>query len=597
MEFEEARKTRNTAGRHVVQNTKKSTAKIARPQHKKTAGGKKALIVVLICAAAVFALSAVGMFCVNSSSDIFPKVSVDGIDIGGKSSMEALSILSQADNSDSADAAVTVLLPQSYSLTITGGEAGLAIDAYDKVDMAVAACRGGNVFTNSITYIKCFLFGMKLDSSAAANIDEDAIRAKVESFAYEARLGLMSSDLKIGEKEISVVKGANSVKIDTDEIVKLVVAAFSEKNYNDIAYEPEISEDGEIDLQGIYDTIYSEAKDASYDKQTDSIIASTVGMSFDIDKAQRIWDDAQYGETVVIALDIVLPEVTTEDLGDMLFADLLASKSTSLSGSSSNRITNIALASAQVDGLVLMPGEEFDYNKIVGERTPERGFLLAGAYSDGQTIQDYGGGICQVSSTIYYCALYSNLKITTRLCHMFPVAYLPPGLDATVSWGGPEFRFVNNRDYPIKISVTVNNNATCDVEIWGTDVDGSYVEMTYSTAYVFHQKYTDIAIGYKAWTYRSVFDKNGNLISKKDESASYYAYHEEDLDFPEESAEVIASPDVSESPDPSDLPSPSPSPTPVLPTDPVGDGQLPDDEEIIEDPFEGLPNPEPLPNA
>jgi len=605
MEFEEAGKTRKAAGKHLAtktktkKKTKKSPGTDTRTARKKSSAGKTALIILLICVAAVFALTAVGMFYVNASSDIFSKVSVDGVDIGGKSSTEALSIMSQAMDKESEDVAVNVLLPQGYSITITGEEAGLAINAFDKVDLAVDACRGGNVFTNSFTYIKCLLFGMQLDSSSVTNIDEDAIRAKVEAFAYEARLDLMSSDLKIGEKDISVVKGANSVTIDSDKIVTLVINAFKDKNYADIVYEPEISSDSEIDLDGIYKTVYSEPRDASYDKQTDSIIPSAVGVSFDVDKAQSIWDSAAYGETVVIPIVIVQPELSTEDLENILFADLLATKSTSLSGSSSNRITNVALACKAIDGLVLMPGEEFNYNEVVGERTPERGYLLAGAYSDGQTIQAYGGGICQVSSTIYYCALYSNLNITSRLCHMFPVAYLPPGLDATVSWGGPEFKFVNDRDYPIKIRATVKDNTTCDVEIWGTDVDGSYVEMTYATAYVFHEKYTNIAIGYKAWTYRSVYDKDGKLISKKDESASYYAYHVEDLDFPEESEAVSTSLTDGESPDPNTSPSPEPdtSPSPDLPIDPTESEQATDDAQNIEDPFAGLPNPDPLPNA
>ena len=73
-----------------------------------------------------------------------------------------------------------------------------------------------------------------------------------------------------------------------------------------------------------------------------------------------------------------------------------------------------------------------------------RGYKPAGAYSGGQVVQEVGGGICQVSSALYYAALLANLQIDVRTCHYFPVAYLPAGLDATVSWGGPEFRFTNN---------------------------------------------------------------------------------------------------------------------------------------------------------
>lgn len=100
-----------------------------------------------------------------------------------------------------------------------------------------------------------------------------------------------------------------------------------------------------------------------------------------------------------------------------------------------------------IDGLVIAPGEQFSYNDALGERTAERGYKAAGAYSNGQVVQEIGGGICQVSSSLYYAALLANLQIDVRVCHYFPVAYLPPGLDATVSWGGPEFKFTNNRDW------------------------------------------------------------------------------------------------------------------------------------------------------
>ena len=171
-------------------------------------------------------------------------------------------------------------------------------------------------------------------------------------------------------------------------------------------------------------------------------------------------------------------------------------------------------------------------------------------------VQEVGGGICQVSSTLYYAALLANLQIDTRTCHYFPVGYLPAGLDATVSWGGPEFKFTNNRNWPIKILASVDSsNNTVSVHIVGTDEDGSYVQMTYTTWLVYNNsEYPETATGYKAATYRNVYDKNGALISKEIEAYSEYHYHEEDIVYPTPTPE----------------PTPEPTPTePVEPTDPV----------------------------
>ena len=124
-----------------------------------------------------------------------------------------------------------------------------------------------------------------------------------------------------------------------------------------------------------------------------------------------------------------------------------------------------------------------------------------------------GGGICQGSSTLYYCALKANLSITDRWCHQFVVGYLPRGMDATVSWGWPDFKFVNSRSYPIKIAAWVSGGYLT-IQILGTDVDGSYVDITNET--------WEDATHYYAQTYRNVYDKNGSLISSKKEAYSCY---------------------------------------------------------------------------
>ena len=155
-------------------------------------------------------------------------------------------------------------------------------------------------------------------------------------------------------------------------------------------------------------------------------------------------------------------------------------------------------------------------------------------------MQEVGGGICQVSSTLYYCAMVSNLKINTRTCHYFPVAYIEPGMDATVSWGGPEFKFTNNRDYPIEIKAYVQNGSVT-VEIWGTDVDGSYVKMSYTSE------------GLRATTYRTVYDKDGKQISHTLEANSTYHSHD---------TAPKPTPTPSTAPKPTPTPTPQPQPTP-----------------------------------
>ncbi len=129
----------------------------------------------------------------------------------------------------------------------------------------------------------------------------------------------------------------------------------------------------------------------------------------------------------------------------------LASYSTGLGGSSRNRVHNVSLACAAIDGTVLLPGDVFSYNDVVGPRVPSAGFKEAPVIIRGELQPGLGGGICQVSSTLYNAILLADLQIVRRSHHAFPVHYLPAGQDATVVDGAIDFRFKNSLKYPVAI--------------------------------------------------------------------------------------------------------------------------------------------------
>ena len=515
-------------------------------------GGFAVVAVLLSCAAA-------GVSYVNKIDTIFPNVRLDGMEIGGLTLNETVKLLEENGYAGAGDAAVTAELPLDVTLSVRADEVCTETPVNDIAVMAYDACKGGSATEDAMTYLRCLTGGMELQSERAMTVDASAVRAKVEAAAKEVQLAVLGSDLKIGEERIAVTKGASGVRVDCDALTEQIVDAFNAGRYEVFRYEAEIQTDTELDVDTLYDTVFTEKKDACLTEDCE-VAPEVVGVSFDKDEAKRLWDAAMYGETVEIPLVFDEPELTAAELEAVLFRDQLAAMSTSLSGSSANRVNNVSLAAQKINGIILMPGDEFDYNKALGKRTAENGFLPAGAYSDGQVVQEYGGGICQVSSTLYYCCLCSNLKISTRTAHYFPVSYLPAGLDATVSWGGPEYRFVNNREYPIKIVAYVEEDGkNVTVELWGTDTDGSYVEMTYSTELVYDEEYPDVAIGYKARTYRSVFAADGTLLSRKEETNSFYHYHDEDIEWPEETPEPTEPP--AETPTPTEPPAETPTPT------------------------------------
>lgn len=124
-----------------------------------------------------------------------------------------------------------------------------------------------------------------------------------------------------------------------------------------------------------------------------------------------------------------------------------------------NRSANIALAANALNNHVVFPGERFSFNQTVGKRTSEKGYMRAPVIVRGELYEDIGGGICQVSSTLFNAADRAGMKIVERYSHSRSVRYVPPGRDATVSWYGPDFVFENPYDQPVLIRAFVSPGA------------------------------------------------------------------------------------------------------------------------------------------
>ena len=133
------------------------------------------------------------------------------------------------------------------------------------------------------------------------------------------------------------------------------------------------------------------------------------------------------------------------------------------------RNANVKLSAAAVNGTVLQPGEEFSFNTVVGQRTAEKGYKPAAAYNQGEVVEEVGGGVCQISSTLYNAVFRAGLTTTYRRAHTFAPSYVTPGTDATVSWPGPDYKFVNNSKHAIGILAWYSNQ-TATVQIYGLPV-------------------------------------------------------------------------------------------------------------------------------
>ena len=235
-----------------------------------------------------------------------------------------------------------------------------------------------------------------------------------------------------------------------------------------------------VDMDLVVEKVCVEPANATLDPQNGySIVDAVTGVSFDREEAEKKLDRAKEGSTVVVDLIYTEPEISTQNLKEHLFKDKLATYTTQAAGVS-NRTMNISLAAQKCNGMILLAGDVFSFNNTVGEQTEETGFKMANGILDGQIVQVYGGGICQVSSTIFAAALYANLEIVERWNHDFVSSYIPAGVDAAVAWAALDFQYANNTAYPLKMEVSyVNGNLT--VDLWGTKTDDAIVELATET--------------------------------------------------------------------------------------------------------------------
>ena len=219
------------------------------------------------------------------------------------------------------------------------------------------------------------------------------------------------------------------------------------------------------------------------------------------------WNKKEASVDLVSVSDV--PDVTREQLETI--QDTLGTFTT-YCGSGGGRVQNIESGTAHINGAVVMPGEEYSANAAMEPYTTENGFTEAGSYENGKVVQSMGGGICQVSTTLFMACLQADLSIVERHNHAARIDYVDDGLDAAVVYGSQDFRFQNNTSYPIKISAVYDEaEESVTVSLYGTKENNNTVEIT-----------TEHSDPNTCKTYRSVYDEAGNLLRTEEVGYSQY---------------------------------------------------------------------------
>ncbi len=406
------------------------------------------------------------MFAVARSNDntIVNKTTIKNISVAGMNMDDAKNTLEEKLGLELANE-LTLKYGEDYNVSFTPAQIEFKYNVDDALSKAYGIGRNGNIVNNNYEILGAMLIGNKIDLEYTYN--EDLLDKIIDDLSAKIPGVVVEPNYYIEGAELIVEKGKDGIQVKKEDLKEEIFKRILERNEEtsskedfkqDIEVPVEDAKASKINMAKIYEEIHTEPKDAYFTTDPYNIFPDQDGIDLastveETQKAVESEDKQEY----TFPLKITKAAKTINDLGMEAFPYEVSSFSTKYDASNINRSTNLAIAANKINGKVLMPGEEFSYNKVVGKRTVEEGYKDAKIYADGGVVDGLAGGICQISSTLYNAALLANLEITERRNHSYPTSYLPVGRDATVVYGVIDLKFKNTRKFPIKIEASVKN--------------------------------------------------------------------------------------------------------------------------------------------
>jgi vancomycin resistance protein YoaR len=540
------------------------------------------VIIVLLIALTAFAIPT--MF----SNKIISGVSIGGINVSGLDKAQAVKLIEEKVTPRQKE--IVKLKYGEYEKELPMEQLEVTANIEKAVDEALSKGRAENIFSNNFAVIASKF--RKQDIGLEINYNEGELEEILTEIGAEIPGRVQDYTYNIEENELIITKGKDGVELDVDKMkndisdgIKNISKEF--KNEREISVK-EVKA-GEIDIEKIYNEVHTEPQDAYIVEDPFQVVVDKDGVDFAItmDEAKTILAESK--EEYSIPLKITKAQKTVASLGSKAFPDLLGTFTTRYDAGNVSRTTNLAIACKKLNGQVIQPGEVFSYNKALGKRSVENGYKEAAVYVNGGVENGLGGGICQISSTLYNTVLFANLGIVERHQHSFTTSYVDPGRDATVVYGALDFKFKNTRKYPVKLEAYIKSGVAT-VSMYGIKEDVEYnvkvVATVTETIPCPVEKTEDATMaegvekviskgtnGCRSIAYKYVYDMAGNLVSKTQLSADYYGTIAKKVKVGTKQVEVPTTPSVPTTPTAPTtptIPEGSPTPSSSVPTSPSG---------------------------
>ena len=459
----------------VKEDKNSEKQEVVKDENKKS--NKQLLIILPIIAVILLFLSTIFAITNMNNLKVVKGVYIENVEISNLSKEEVTNIVKEK----IAKIENVEVYFDEYSEIIKLEDLGIEIDGKEAINEAINIGRSNNILVDNFNILKSLV--LKTNFSLNVVIDEEKFSEMTKNIGAEIPEKIEQYSYEIKDDKLIITNGKPGNTIIEKELKNKIIDNIK-KQFNgikeNINVPVEFVNPEKIDIEKIYNEIYKEAKDAYIVEEPFKLYKEEDGidLAITIEEVKQMLVEEK--EIYTIPLKITKPKVEVKDLGDKLFKQTLSKYTTIYDAGNYNRAHNVALAAKTINGTILLPGETFSYNGTLGNTNAAKGYKEASAYAGGKVIQSYGGGICQVSSTLYNAVLYANLEVVERYNHSYAVSYVPAGRDATVAYGGKDFKFKNSRSYPIKIVASAKNGVV-SISIKGIKEEKEYEVVLTST--------------------------------------------------------------------------------------------------------------------
>ncbi len=434
---------------------------------------KKVLIIVLIAVTVlIFAIIAQLAYMVFAYDNTYRSVYIDDIYAGNMSKAD-LKALVQKNFKDKEKTNELTLKFKDSTVKLNYSDINLKYDTDKAVENAYGIGRKGNVFERTADVIKASLSKQVVE--VPITYDKDKLSAIIDSLYQKTNTSVKDPELVVQEDRVLLRSGHQGAVIEKDKALNEIVKALKYCKTGTLELSGKITKQASMDADEYYKKLNVSMSNASFKIENDKLIVTpeVIGRSINKDELEASIKEIDGKDDIekILPVKITQPEVTAKGINEKLFKDELGGMTTWFPTNDEinrNRANNIRLAVGAISGKMILPGETFSFNGIVGRRTHERGYRDAYVYQNGKQELDVGGGVCQVSSTLYNCVLLADLPVLERYNHYFTIGYVPLGRDAAVA-SASDFKFKNDTNYPIRVDAWTGNDNSLHFSLKGTN--------------------------------------------------------------------------------------------------------------------------------